>query len=564
VRFWRGLVQKLGGWQVIISDATFQGEARGVLDWQSLSLDKIIGLGTELKLYIWKGGHLLDITPLRDSGTLTNPFSTTSGSAVVNVTDTAHAQLEGDFARFSGASAVGGITISGEYRVTSIVDADNYRITHTAAAASTAGPGGGSVAYEYDIHVGSATSAIGPGWGAGAFGAGTWGTPRAASAVFLALARTWALDNWGEDMIANPRGGGIYVWDASVGFTSNRATVISGAPATARAIFVSEENRHLVALGAHDGSNDDPMLIRWSSAEDYTDFTPTELNTAGDKRLDRGTELYCAIKGRSETLVFSDAALYSMTFEGPPYQFGFSTVGLNGGLAGPNAAKEKDGLVFWMADKNFYVYDGAIRVLDCEVLNHVFDDINWGQRFKVWAGANRKFSEVWWLYPTTGATECDAYVVYNTVERHWSVGTLARSVFVGDSDTFPEPYGAGIDGRLYTHERGVDADTDALEWSLESGDLDLGEGDQLLQVRKIIPDFLRLEGAVSLQVKGKKYPQSSQTLLSSVQTITASTPYVNPKMRARQISIFLSGGEVGNDFGMGNMRVELLPHGRRS
>jgi hypothetical protein len=559
VRFWRGLVQKIGGWQIISTDGVFRGEARGIIDWQSLMLDKYIGLGTELKLYTWSGGHLEDITPLRASGTLTDPFETTNGSAIVIVTDASHGLFETDFAYFDGADAVGGITIDGEYRVTSVIDSGHYTITHSApATASTTG--GGSVDFEYEIHVGEPTSLIGPGYGAGPYGAGTYGTPRTITEVFLALARTWSMDSWGEDLIANPRGGGIYVWDTSVG---GRAVEITGAPASARAIFVSEENRHLVALGAHNGSADDPLLVRWASAEDYEDWTPTQTNTAGDKRLDRGNELYCAVKKTGETIIFTDAAAYSMAFEGPPYQFNFRPLGLNGGIAGPNAAKEKDGLIYWMADKNFYLYDGQIRILDCDVLNHVFDNINWSQRFKVWAGANRKFSEVWWLYPTSGQTECDAYVVYNTQERHWTIGTLERSIFVGDSDTFDYAYGAGTDGKLYSHEAGVDADAQALPWSLDSGDLDIGDGEYLMRVRKMIPDFSRLAGSVALQLNGKKYPHSDETISSAVQTISSSTEFVNPKLRARQISVSLSGNEVGNDFAMGKLRMELLPHGKK-
>lgn len=565
VRWWQNLVQKIGGWQRITSSNTFSGIARGIADWQALNLEKYRGLGTHLKLYAWGGGTFADITPIRESGTLgADPFTTTNGSAVVSVADTGHANLAGDYVHFSGASAVGGITINGEYTVTAVSSANAYTITHSAAATSGATGGGAAVAYEYEIHVGAEDSEAGLGWGAGTFGSSTWGTARTTS-DFLFMARIWSLDTWGEDLIACPRGGGIYVWDSSVGLSSNRATVISGAPTTCRAIFVSVENRHLVALGAHDGSVDNPLLVRWCSAEDYTAWTASATNTAGDKQLDHGNEIYCGVKTKGETAIFTDTALVSMIFDGPPYQFRFDYRGLNGGIAGPNAAKEFNGRVFWLADQNFMVYEpgSAPRILDCDVLNHVFDDINWTQRAKVFAGANRRFAEVWWLYCTEDSDECDVYVLYNTKENHWSYGTLVRTLLVGDSDTFADPYAAGTDGRLYTHEIGVNDDGAALSVSLESGDVDLGEGEYLMQIKKLVPDFVTLTGSVSMTFTGKKYPQSSETTTNGPHTVSSSTEFINPRIRARQLSISLSATAIGDDFRMAPFRVELVPHGKR-
>lgn len=561
VRFKQGLPQKIGGWAVSGS-TTFTGKARGVVDWQSLAVERIIGLGTHLKLYAWIGSTYTDITPLRESGTLgNNPFDMTNTSTTVTVNDVAHGNLVGDYVHFAGATAAGGITVDGEYTVVTIPNADSYTITHSAAATSTTSGGGAAVTYQYEISVGSENSVVGLGWGAGAWNASTWGTARLVS-NFLAMARIWSLDNWGEDMIACPRSGGIYRWDTSVG-VGTRAAVISGAPTTAKAIMVSTENRHLIALGAYDGAADDPLLIRWCDSEDYTSWTASATNTAGDKRLDSGNEIYCGVKTAKEHLIFTDAAVYSMTFDGPPYTFGFDSLGPNGGLAGPNAAKEMDGRVFWMGNGQFYVYDGSIKVLACDVLNHVFDDINWVQRAKVFAGANRKFNEIWWLYCTEDATECDVYVIYNTVENHWSYGTLARTIFVGDSDTFTTPYAAGTNGYLYDHEFGTDDDTDAMSTSLESGDIDIGDGEYMMQVKKAYPDFATLTGSVSLTLNAKEYPGSSQTLSSTAATITSSTKYANPKVRGRQVSISLATSALSDHWRMGTLRLDIVPHGKK-
>lgn len=562
VRFWHGLPQKIGGWTISVGSNTFSGKARAAIDWQSLAVEKIIGLGTNLKLYAWIGATFSDITPLRDSGTLgADPFAMVNTSTTVTVSDVAHGNLAGDYVHYSGATAAGGITIDGEYTVVTVPNADSYTITHSAAATSTVSGGGAAVAYKYEIHVGAADSVVGLGYGAGTYGSSTYGTPRLVS-NFLSMARIWSLDNWGEDLIACPRGGGIYAWDTSVGIGS-RSAVISGAPTTAKAILVSSENRHLIALGAHDGSADDPLLIRWCDSEDYTAWTASVTNTAGDKRLDSGNEIYCGIKTTKETLIFTDAALYTMSFDGPPYTFGFNYIGQTGGLASPNAAKELDGRVPWMGNGNFYIYDGSIKVLPCDVLNHVFDDINWVQRAKIFAGANRKYGEVWWLYCTATATECDVYVIYNMIENHWSYGTLSRTLIIGDSDTFENPYAAGTDGNFYDHESGADDNISALVSTLESGDVDIGEGEYLMQVRKVVPDFVSLTGSVSLTLNGKKYPGSSETLASTAQTITSTTKFVNPRLRARQVSVSLSTSAIGDDWRMGTLRLDIKPHGKK-
>lgn len=560
VRFWRGMPEKIGGYAK--QSSTFVGKARGVLDWQTLDLKKYIGFGTHLKLYVRLGGTNYDITPIRETQDPlgNNPFAMTDGSAVVTVTDTGHGALNGDYVTFSGAAAAGGITISGEYQLT-YVDANTYTITHSAAATSTTSGGGASVVGAYQINVGSSQSLLGYGWGAGTWGASTWGTARTVTG-FLNMARLWSLANWGEDLIACPRDGAIYVWDASVG-AGTRAAVMSGAPTSAKAIFVSEQNRHVVALGAHDGSAVDPMLIRWCTSEDYTAWTASSTNTAGEKLLTGGNQLYCRVKMEGQDLIFSDAELWSMTFEGPPYTFGFRSRGSNGGIRGPNAAKELNGAVYWMAKNDFYKYDGVPQVLPCDVLNHVMDDIDENQSALVFAGANRDFGEVWWLYPSDGATECDKFVLFNVNEGTWSFGDLARTVYVGDSDLFVNPYAFGADGYVYDHELGVDGDSLAIASHLESGDVELAEGEEQMLISKVVPDFKRLTGTMSLVLKGRKYPHDSNQITSSTASITSSTEFVKPKLKCRQVAVRLDVTEVGADYRMGTLRVDVRPYGKR-
>ena len=560
VRFFNGLPQKIGGWKLATADQVV-GKARGVIDWQTLSVEKLRGIGTHLKLYVESGGDFFDITPLRDSGTLgTDPFTTTDTEVTVSVAHTSHGLSEGDYVHYSGAAAVGGITIDGEYTVTSVTDSDNYVITHSAAATSSATGGGATVDYEYEIPIGSGDTFGLYGFGTGTFGTGTFGTARTATTL-LNLARIWSFAQWGEDLIANPRGGGIYAWDASVG-TGTRAAVISGAPSTAKAIILSPENRHLIALGAHDGSNDDPMLIRWASAEDYTDWTPSATNTAGDKRLDDGTEIYCGVPTDREIGVFTNSAFYSMVFEGPPYQFNIQRRGSCGGIMGPNAAKEHDGRIWWMGEADFMVYDGRVRKLPCDVWSHVFKDFNTAQKAKVFAGANRGFGELWWLYPSADSSECDLYVLYNVNDNTWAFGTLDRTVLVGDSDIFDEVYALSPDGELFNHEQGVDDDGAALPSYIESYDFDANNGSVLMLLEKFLPDFARLIGSISVTLKGRKYPHSSQ-VTKGPQAMTSATEYVGARMRARQISLRLETTDAGDDWRIGTLRVTCRPLGKR-
>lgn len=560
VRFFRGMPQKLAGWAKATVN-TFLGVCRAALDWQTYTYSHVIALGTHLKLYVYSGGNFNNVTPIRSSGNIANPFTTTINLTLVKVTHTGHGCITGDTVSFSGAAAVGGITINGAYTVTSVQDADNYFITHSSQASGSAGPGGGAaVGYSYEINVGRADTTMSRGWGAATWGYSTWGTARGLSA-FISMNRVWTLDTWGEDLIACPRGGSIYLWDASAG-VGTRATILGSAPVTAKAIIMSLENRHLIALGAHNGVADDPMYIRWCSSADYTDWTPSSTNSAGNKRLDQGTEIYCGIKVGKEILVHTDSAFTSMVFEGTPYTFGFTPKGGNGKLAGPAAAKEFDGRGWWMGENDFFVYDGRMRVLPCDVRNHVFDDFNKDQKTKVFAGANQKYGEVWWLYPSALSTECDRYVIYNAWENHWSFGTLNRTAIIADSKVF-DPYGVDSSGYLYNHESGVDDADSAMAASLDTWDIEVGDGDYVMHISKIVPDFKTLTGSATVTVKGKKYPHTTSYDSQSAGDISPTTEFLNPHLRARQISLNIAMSQLGDDFRMGTLRIEAKPDGKQ-
>jgi len=560
VRFHEGLPEKMGGWQKILA-TQFAGKCRGILDWVTLAGTKYIAMGTSKKLYVVTGGILYDITPIRASSTINNnPFSMTDASALVTVTDTAHGAIDGDYVTYSGATAAGGITIVGEY-VIDYVDANTYTITHSAAATSTTTGGGASVVAAYQISIGADDSLYGTGYGVAGYGLGTWGTGRTTSTLLL-NARTWSLDTWGEDLVACPRGGTLYAWDASTGI-GTRAVAVSGAPATIKFIMVSDEDRHLLAYGAHDGSVDDPLLVRWSDTENYGTYTATETNTAGDKRLDTGNELYCAVKGKGDTVVFSGIFAWVQTFTGSPYTFGFRPLGRIGNLMGPNAVVAEGGRVFWMGSDDFYFYDGAINVLPCPVHNKVFDDRDLTQKFKVYAGIDRAFNEIWWHYCAQNSTEVDRYVIFNFVENTWAFGTLARTAFNGDPSVISVPYAAGADGYLYYHDYGTDADGSAMTTRLVSGGIEIGTGESMMRVKKIVPDFKALTGNVSLTLKSMRYPHSTDEVSATAQTISSATEYVKPRIKGRQISITIASTALSDHWRLGGLRMDVKPAGKR-
>jgi hypothetical protein len=557
VRFFNGLPQKLGGWKVLEAESIL-GRVRAAYDWARIDASEALrALGSHNALMIFKDNQTFDITPIESSGTLTDPFNVTEASTTVLVNQISHQRVEGDRVIFSGATAVGGITINGEYFITSVPSEDSYTIEHSSAATSSAA-GGGTVDYEFFLSIGRPDTIATFGFGVGPYGVEAFSEPRTLTEVLLD-ARVWSLDNWGEDLVACPRGGGIYTWDASEG-VGYRAYLIPGAPETARYIFVSYEDRTLIALGAHDGTAPNPMLIRWCDQENYSDWTPTLTNTAGDKQLDRGNEILCAMRARGDYLIFTDTYLFTMTFVGPPDTFAFRPVGGNGGLMGPNAARSIDGIVYWMAEGVFYVYDGAVKPLTCPVTRHVFDRLDRTQKIKVQCCAVREYNEVWWLYPVS--TECDEYVSYNTVDGTWAIGTIDRTILVGDASP-TRPYGLDPDGVQYLHEVGSDAAGEDLGAYIESGDFELGAGDQLQHISKIIPDFDVLTGTAKMEITAKKYPGSATGQTSGPLTVTPTTEKVSTRVRGRQVSIKVYDDAPGTDWRVGQLRLETRPNGGR-
>ena len=590
VRFRYGLPEKIGGWTKVTSDALV-GATRAILTYSALNGVKYVIYGTNKKLYAYSENSYGDITPTRATGTGNiTQFGTTDGSTTVTVTDSSHGALIGDFVTIASVSgAVGGISaanLQGEFEILTVPSANTYTIEAKAAASSTAT--GATANATYQINTGAAVSLFGYGWGAGTWSTSTWNTSRegltGAEGVLLQSAK-WALDNWGEDVLALQFDGGLFYWDTSSGLSSNLAstTNVSGAPTKSRFMLVSGDDRHVICFGTEttiaDTSTQDNMFLRWSSQETTNTWTPTATNTAGSFRLTDGNQINTAVRSRGAVMIWTDTALYQMQFIGAPLTFGFKQIGSNCGAVGINAAVDVSGTSFWMSDDSFFLYDGAVKKIPCTVQDHVFDDINPNAKQDVFCAANSDFNEVMWFYPSANSTQIDKMVAYNYAENLWYVGTLARTSWA-DSGVYDNPYAAEFEandttatistitglkaGRtfVYIHETGSNDDGAAMSNHIESGDIDIADGDNFMSVSRFIPDFKNQTGTVDVTLKTRPYPSGTQTSHGSFD-VTTSTTKVDTRIRGRQVAVRVSSDAVDDKWRYGTMRLDIKPDGMR-
>jgi len=592
VRFKAGRPQKIGGWRKDTLN-TFLGTCRALHAWILLAGTKLLGVGTNLKYYIEEGDSFNDITPIRSTTSAGDvSFSATDGDATLTVSDTAHGAVQNDFVTFSGAVSLGGnITapvLNQEYQVALVIDANTYTVeakdtdgSTVLANASDVGNGGGSVVGEYQINTGLDEYVGSTGWGVGAWGAGGWGSSTSISASNQL--RLWTHDNYGEDLIINPRGGGIYYWDATngVGTRAVELSSLSGAnqvPTVGLQTIISEIDRHIIVLGTDPLSGGvrtgsiDPMLIAFSDQENATEFEPLNTNTAGSLRISEGSQIVGAVKARQEILIWTDIALYSMQFIGPPYTFGVNLINDSTGLISPKGAVTTPAGVYWMGYDSFYVYNGAVQKVPCAVLSYVFDNLNAGQAFKVFGFSNSEFNEVGWYYPSGSNLNIDKYVVYNYAEQVWTIGELSRTAWI---DIGIVDYPRATEGQyLYEHEFGYDADGSPMtNVFIESSDFDIGDGESFGFVRRIIPDIKFLSnsdtGQVNAVLKTRNYPGDTLTT-ASTSVIESNTSKADVRARARQIVFRLESDDDADNSGnsdvgwrLGATRLDIQTDGRR-
>jgi hypothetical protein len=594
VRFRKGLPEKIGGWSKASSDS-FKSTARALHAWVNLEGSKFIGLGTTWKYYVLDGGTYYDVTPLRSTtGANEISFAATNGSAVITATDTAHGAVDDDFVTFSGAISLGGTitatVLNQEYQITSVTP-NTYTFTATTTAnASDSGNGQGTVIGKYQLNVGLDVYVQSTGWGAGTWGAGTFGSSTALA--FNNQLRLWSHDNFGEDLIINPRLGGVFYWDQSNGLTTRAIPLsdLSGAnltPTVALQVMVSDIDRHVVCFGADPVSGTtrtgaiDPMNIAWSDQENAAEWEPLATNTAGSFRLSAGSSIIGAVRAKQETLVWTDTALYSMTFIGQPFTFGLNLVNEGVGLVSPNAMINTPKGIFWMDRKGFYAYNGSVQEIPCTVQAYVFGDINEGQSFQIFGFVNKAFDEVGWFYCTEDSNVIDKYVVFNYEENVWTIGSLSRTCWL-DEGIFNDPKATSSSsdvGYLYNHETGNDNDGSAMtNVFIESSDFDIDPaGEDFQFISRIIPD-IQFTGTgstgsggqtVNVILKRRNFPgEALTTVITS--TCDSATTKIDTRVRGRQAVLRIESDDDGNTgtsegvgFRVGAMRLDFRPDGRR-
>ena len=598
VRFRKGLPEKIGGWQKYIQ-TSYEGTGRKLHGWVDLDGTKLLGLGTRFKLYIQEGTSYNDITPIRSTtGAGDVTFAATNGSSTITVTDTAHGANEGDFVTFSDATSLGGnitaAVLNQEYQIATVPSTSTFTITakDTSGATVTAnssdsGNGGSSTVGTYQITTGLDVFVDGTGWGVGAWSSGAWGSTSALTDANQL--RLWSMDNFGEDLISNPRAGSVYYWDKTNGLSTRAVALssISGAnlvPTKALQVIVSDIDRHVLVLGAdpinaagtaRTGSID-PLLIAFSDQENATEFEPKSTNTAGSLRCSAGSEIIGGLRARQETLIWTDVALYSLQFIGPPLTFGLNLINEGVSLIGPNGAVNTPAGVFWMDKKGFYSYGGNVTPVPCSVKSYVFDDFNEGQAFQVFAFVNKQFNEVGWFYCSADSVVIDRFVAYNYEEQTWNIGQLSRTAWLDEGIVaFPRAAGKSNSSHfLFQHETGHDDDGSPMtNVFIESADFDIGDGEEFQFIRRCIPD-IKFTGSgenqtINVVVKARNFPGSDLTT-DQTTAITSSTTKVDTRARGRQAVVrfesdddAVTDSQLGVGFRVGGTRLDIQPNGRR-
>ena len=613
IRFRSGSPEKIGGWvkdtgiaQPALQPPTgsWWGTARSMWNWVTLSGYNLLSVGTNLKMYIQNGvgGTFYDITPIRNTTTAGEPtFAASPSSTILTVTDAGHGATVDDFVTFSGAVSLGGVitatVLNAEFQVRSVVSNNVYTVMSPVAAnSSDVGNGGSTVVAAYQITTGADIATVSVGWGSGGWGginpgytSTGWGSPSPAGLGFSNQLRLWSESNYGQDFVFNPRGGAIYYWAVNANPNIfDRATQITStdAPTVCNYVMVSDASRFVIAFGVNDYGSavQNPMLIRWSDQQAYTSWTPSITNQAGSYTLSHGSSIVTAMQARQEILVWTDAALYSMQYLGPPYVWGFQLLADNVSIASPKTVSTASNITYWMGTDKFYMYSGRVETLPCSLRSYVYDDINMSQSYQFFSGTNEGYNEVWWYYCSANSTVIDRYVIYNHLERIWYYGTLGRSAWL-DSPLRTEPMAAAYGSQLLYHETGVDDGTtnppSPITAYLQSSDFDIGDGHNFGFVWRIIPD-VTFDGSsvaapkVDFTVRPRQFPGSGYGNVNNPAVTSALsyagqrtynvqqfTEQVYVRIRGRQMAFKIGSDSLGVQWQLGVPRIEIRPDGRK-
>lgn len=590
VRFRSGKPENMRGYETKVSTA-FDGSARDLITYKSGSNNKKRAVfGTPDKLYEHDGDRIVDITPIVTAVTLANCFGTSSGETRVCCSDAGHGQVVGNYVLFTSTATFNAVSLSTNvYPITSVVNANVFTISVSSAADAT-GSDVGSATFNYLLPTGNSIAVAGTGYGAALFQAGVcasqtraWNEAASADATDLVFdISQWSLDNWGDDVVANRNGGNIFYFESDASTVPIRATSITTSPISVNSIIVSPNDRHLIALGANEFSPTatvsgtfNPMLVRWSDQDNRSNWVPSVSSTSGEVVLTDGTKIIGATRSRSAIHIWTDNAMWLMSFAGPPFTFKFTPAGTNCGLIAPHATVDYNGISYWMGYDNFYKYDGQVRTLDCTVRKFIFDRLGVKFKDKIYAGVNSEFKEIIWLYASdeSGVTECDSYVIYSPENDYWTYGTGVFTTFA-DKEVFGNTITTGVslndsgastgNNKIFDNEP-ADYFTEnnrTITSFIESADFDIEDGNKILFMNKLIPDFDLNTGKLKVKIITKKYPESNEEITKEFD-VTQLTDKINFRARGRQAKIRVSCSSQGSSWQWGSVRIAAQGDGER-
>lgn len=590
IRFRQGSPEKIGGW-TFLSPATYLGLCRSL--WQFVGLNGVIytGVGTSSKFYVESGGLYNDVTPIRSAPVIATPFVATNGSPNITVNHVAHGAIVGDFVTFSGAVTLGGnitaVELNREFQVVGPLTTNSYVIVASVnATAGDTGNGGATVTASYQINTGPAIQIATSGWGSGAWSGGAWGGSTAGTDTL----RLWSQANFGEDLVFAPRLGGVYYWDTSAGTTVRGVNIstlpgASDVPTKVLSIAVSDVSRFVLAFGCNPQGSAilDPMLIRWSDQESVTQWSPSSTNQSGFLRLSHGSTIVANTQNRQEIQVFTDAAVYSLQFQGYPIVWGAQLLADNVSIAGPNAAVVASGVTYWMGVDKFYKSDGRVQTLKCDLLRFVYTDINLTQSGQIFGGSSEGFDEVWWWYCSADSTVVNRYIIYNYTENVWSHGTMGRTAWL-DSGVSNYPLAATYSQNLVYHEFGLDDNETGTPQPIHayvlSSEFDIEDGNSFGFIWRMLPDITFANSTASApkatmtiyplknsgsgyttpgSVAGSNYADVTRAVQVPIETFTGQ---VNIRVRGRQMAMKIESNQIGCAWQLGAPRIDIRKDGR--
>jgi hypothetical protein len=581
IRFRFGRPELMGGWQSVIDssqDDKIFGTPRLLETLRNRLGQTAVFITTHVGAFSSELSSFFNITPIVSTVAASNILSTTANSTKVIVSVSGHGATNETLVEIvSAAVTIGGniiinpiSSVTATYQV-SVIDSNSFEIDVGISAAATSAGAGGSVTIGLNYNAGNESTILQGGWGSGAWG-GNFGWNESLANFSLPL-RLWSADLWGSDLLAVPSRGPLMYWNTSAGVTE-RMTIVTAAPSVNQIVRVASEARHVLLYGTHDSVGSyDPLLIRWCSQEDFTDWTPTATNNAGDYPLpSRGSEIRAVNRVRDKTAILTDSDLYIQSYIGGNDVFGFVAAGEQCGVISRNAAIEYRGLLYWMSDNGqFYLYDGRVQPLPCTVLRFVYDNLDSSNLDKIYAGVNSTFDEIIWLYTSTASPngENDRYVIYNTSEKHWTIGTLNRNVWE-DGGTFEYPLAiSSLPYEIYYHEYGYTADLSAMAANLEGAYFNQESGNNIMFANKFAPDFSNIadntpySGTLQISLQARKYPGGTVTTKGPF-AVTGTTQKVSTRLRGREFAIQIQSSTSSNlPWRLGRFRMAIEPDGLR-